>query len=84
VTASRWRKKSREVIAKVFAETEGQPVEARQAALQAAYPFGPKTHYPCKIWREEIAVAYGRPRKKSKRKLLREKAASENQMELVK
>ncbi len=57
---SRWREHSRPIIARVLAETAGQPEADVRRALSDAYPFGPKSHHPYKVWLSEIAIQQGR------------------------
>jgi hypothetical protein len=49
----RWRDKCRPIIARVIAETAGQPEEVRAKALFDAYPFGIRAYHPYKIWLSE-------------------------------
>ena len=51
---SYWRNRARPIIARVLAETEGRPESEIRAALRDAYPFGPRSHHPYKIWLSEI------------------------------
>lgn len=52
---SRWRRLSREVIARTLA---GLPPDADEkttrAALRAAYPFGVREHHPYRMWCAEV------------------------------
>ena len=54
-----WRERAKPVIAKVLADTAGQPDADIRKALYDAYPFGPRTHHPYKIWLDEIKVQRG-------------------------
>ena len=57
---SHWRKISAPIIAKVLADSKGQPDADIRAALRDAYPFGPRQHHPYKIWLDEIRIQTGR------------------------
>lgn len=50
---SRYRLHARAVIAKVMAETKGEPVEEIRKALRAAYPFQAKMGFAYKCWCSE-------------------------------
>ena len=49
-----WRDKARPIIARVLRETRGQDEGAIRKALRDAYPFGPREHWPYKVWLDEI------------------------------
>ena len=49
-----WRMKARPIIARVLAETRGQPEKEIRRALAASYPFGERRMYPYKAWLSEI------------------------------
>lgn len=55
-----WRDRARPIIERVPRETEGQPARDVRQALRDAYPFGPRTHHPYKVWCDEIARQQGR------------------------
>jgi hypothetical protein len=50
-----WRDRARPIVGRVLAETAGQPDPAIRKALRDAYPFGPRTRHPYKIWCDEVA-----------------------------
>jgi len=52
-----WRARATAAIRQSLATTKGRPVDERIAALDAAYPFGPRRMYPYKIWRVERRLA---------------------------
>ena len=54
MTVSRWRVYSREVIEKVAREVGTEDKDKLRKAISAAYPFGPREHYPYKIWLSEV------------------------------
>lgn len=56
----RWRAIARPIIARVLAETAGQPERDIVAALREAYPFGERAYHPYKIWLDEIKVQRGK------------------------
>lgn len=62
---SRWRARAREVIDASMSATIGKPDSERIAAIDAAYPFGPREHHPYKMWlierRRAIASMSSRP-----------------------
>lgn len=60
MSASGWRAAASPIIARVLRETAGQGEEARRKALHDAYPFGPRSHHPYKIWLDEIKRQSGR------------------------
>lgn len=49
-----WRDIARPIVAKVLHEHAGAAPDVIKTALRAAYPFGPRTHHPYKIWLDEI------------------------------
>lgn len=51
---SRWRKIASPIVTRVLDETRGQSEKEIRAALREAYPFGPRSHHPYKIWLSEI------------------------------
>lgn len=61
---SRWRARSRAVIAAAIAAYEGDvaDVSALRKHISAAYPFGPREHHPYKIWLSEVAATLKRLR----------------------
>jgi hypothetical protein len=63
---SSWRQRAAPIIARVLAETSGQPEGDVRAALLAAYPFGPRKHHPYRIWLNEIRVQTGQRRPTSR------------------
>ncbi len=52
--ASRWRRESAPIIAKVLEETRGKDEKEIKKALHDAYPFGERQYHPYKIWLDEI------------------------------
>lgn len=65
---SYWRKRAQRVIRGVLEEHGGKPYHEVMAAIDAAYPFGPRSHHPYKIWLDE--------RRKLTRELVKAGAAS--------
>jgi hypothetical protein len=55
---SHWRNKSIPIIAAVLREHPLNGPEQRKA-LYDAYPFGERSHYPYKIWLDEIKSQKG-------------------------
>jgi len=51
-----WREIAAPIIANVIAS---KPEDLRRA-LRDAYPFGPRRHWPYKVWLDEIARQLGR------------------------
>jgi hypothetical protein len=49
-----WRTTSTPIIAKVLADTKGQPEPVIRKALKEAYPFGERRMWPYKVWLDEI------------------------------
>lgn len=50
----KWRKAARDVIARVHGElADGASLDERRAAVDAAYPFGSREHYPYAAWLAE-------------------------------
>jgi hypothetical protein len=50
---SKWKARARSVMARVMAEHIGDPPDKVLAAIDAAYPFGPRSHHPYKCWLAE-------------------------------
>jgi hypothetical protein len=71
---SYWRRKAAPIIARVLADTAGQPERQVRGALLAAYPFGPREHHPYRIWLDEIRVQTGRRRLSSRVRKLQGRA----------
>jgi hypothetical protein len=57
---SHWRSAAAPIIARVLAETLGQPDSEVRSALRTAYPFGQRKHHPYRIWLDEIRIQTGR------------------------
>jgi len=51
---SRWRMAAAPIVMKVLLDNAGQPLQVVRAALRKAYPFGPKSNWPYRIWLDEI------------------------------
>jgi hypothetical protein len=53
---SRWRKESREIIARLLEDCKacGYDEATIKKALHDAYPFGERKYHPYKIWLSEI------------------------------
>ncbi len=49
-----WRAEAAHVIAGVLQGCEGKTEAEIKSALFDAFPFGQRTHYPYKIWLDEI------------------------------
>jgi hypothetical protein len=57
---SRWRVRSKEAIRRALAELPPDAtIDAKHLAIDAAYPFGIRRHFPYKIWLEERSAARG-------------------------
>lgn len=54
MNGSHWRQRAAPVVARVLAETKGQPETVIKAALTAAYPFGQRAYHPYKVWLDEV------------------------------
>jgi hypothetical protein len=53
VMPSGWRMEARRVIERAVAESAGKTTEETVQAIDAAYPFGPREHWPYKAWLAE-------------------------------
>lgn len=60
-----WRDQCKGVIADVLARTRGQDERSIRKALREAYPFGPRVHWPYKVWIDEIRRQRGRKKSRS-------------------
>lgn len=49
-----WRSSARRRIQKVIAEVGMADEAALRKAISAAYPFGARSHYPYKVWLDEV------------------------------
>lgn len=60
---SHWTELSRETIERVaLIIPDGATLKERKAAIDAAYPFGPRSHWPYKAWckaRRAYLTPYG-------------------------
>jgi hypothetical protein len=54
-----WRDECRPIIAEVLRTTKGESEANIRWALRAAFPFGPRTHHPYKIWLSEVRKQRG-------------------------
>ena len=54
MTRSIWRKRSRQVIARVVEETGTTDLDLLEKEIRAAYPFGLRKHWPYKVWLSEV------------------------------
>lgn len=54
---STWRITAREVIARVLAQTHGQPTKERLKAIREAYPFHSRRMHPYRMWLKEQKLA---------------------------
>jgi len=54
VFASDWRTRAARVIAKVIQEVGTDDPKALRKAISKAYPFGPREHWPYKVWLSEV------------------------------
>ena len=54
-----WRSVAAPIIRKVLLDNEGQDEKVIRKALRDAYPFGRRTHYPYKVWIDEIRKQRG-------------------------
>lgn len=61
-----WRDKAAPIIARVLRETVGKTDEEIFDALRKAYPFGRRSHFPYKIWLDEIKAQRGTKKKKAR------------------
>ncbi len=53
---SHWREASKRVILGVIADHPNTPWPELQRLIAAAYPFGPRSHHPYKMWLKEVAA----------------------------
>lgn len=51
-----WREIARPIIAKVLADNVGKDEKEIRKVLKENYPFGQRSRYPYKVWRDEIKV----------------------------
>lgn len=59
MTVSYWRVQFRPIIARILREYAGRPKSEQNAALRAAFPAGPRSHHPYKMWLKEIRSQRG-------------------------
>lgn len=62
-----WREQARPIIAAVIARVGTEDNHRLRKALWYAYPFGPREHYPYKVWLSEIRRQLGKEKDKRKR-----------------
>lgn len=55
-----WRTIAQRTITPIEHEYRDKPLSDLKAALNEAYPFGQRRHYPYKIWCEEQRLAIAR------------------------
>lgn len=55
-----WRREARPIVAAVLERFDDPQSRDCRRALREAYPFGPREHWPYKVWLDEIAVQTGR------------------------
>lgn len=60
--AGHWRRQATPIVARVIEQTEGQPLTEVRKALREAYPFGPRTGWPYKVWCSEVRYQLNLPR----------------------
>lgn len=53
MTDSFWRQEARATVRDVVARVGTDDLDALEAALRDAYPFGPRSHYPYQVWLQE-------------------------------
>ncbi len=51
-----WRDRCRPVIAEVIERVGRDDERALRRELRKAFPFGPKSYYPYRVWLDEIKV----------------------------
>lgn len=49
-----WRRGAAPIIERVLVETRGRSEKEIRAALREAYPYGPRSMWPYKVWCSEI------------------------------
>lgn len=69
-----WRSEASPIIRRVLETTRGKPEKEIKAALDAAYPFGSRSHWPFKIWCSEIRRQRGTMTAKQKREQAEDEA----------
>lgn len=57
---SGWRITARKVIQDAIDSRRGEPFEVVLAAIDAAYPFGSRDHWPYTVWLQERRAAIAR------------------------
>jgi len=58
---STWRTKSRRTIDAVVSDNPDATAEELKKLLFDAYPFGTRSHFPYKVWSEEVAKVLRKP-----------------------
>lgn len=56
-----WRERCSELIRATIKENEGKSEREVRAALRAAWPWGPREHWPYRVWLDEIRRQLGKP-----------------------
>lgn len=54
-----WRAISAPIIAEIVRRVGREDVRALRKALREAYPFGPRQHWPYKVWCDEVRAQLG-------------------------
>jgi hypothetical protein len=62
-----WRDRARPIIARVLQEYAGASERDIRKALREAYPFGPREHWPYKVWCDEVAEQRGTAARKERK-----------------
>jgi hypothetical protein len=54
-----WRDKFRPYIAKILADLGDTDIKTKRKALRDAYPLAARTHWPYKVWCDEVRFQLG-------------------------
>jgi hypothetical protein len=57
---SRWRTKAISVIQQVISEHSAATVDEQRRLAEQAYPFGPRSNHPYRIWRKTMNEVFGK------------------------
>lgn len=56
-----WRSRCAELIRATIKANQGKSEREIRAALRKVYPWGPREHWPYKVWLDEIRRQLGKP-----------------------
>lgn len=60
---SHWRSQAAPIIEAILTDTKGADERTIRSRLRSAYPFGPRKHWPYRVWCDEVRRQRGLPRK---------------------